>query len=64
VFIAEENTVCTLKRPGLTAKKWKKKSFYEEKSLVGSLWASIKVKKNNRLIQLTDVFCLLLLINN
>jgi hypothetical protein len=35
VFVAEENVVCTLKWPGLTANKEKKSLFYEEKSLVG-----------------------------
>jgi hypothetical protein len=35
VFVAQENIVCTLKWPSLTAKIGKKYSFYKEKSLVG-----------------------------
>jgi len=34
VFVAQENIVCTLKWPSLTAEK-QKKNFNKEKSLVG-----------------------------
>ncbi len=35
MFVEQEKIVCTLKWPSVFAKKWKKSSFYEEKSLVG-----------------------------
>jgi hypothetical protein len=35
VFVEQENIVCTLKWLSVIAKKRKKSSFYEEKSLVG-----------------------------
>ncbi len=47
MFVKQENIVCTLKWPSLTAKKRKKSSFYEEKSLVGLTLGAMKITSNH-----------------
>jgi hypothetical protein len=50
VFADQENVVCTLKWPSLTAKTGKKSSFCKEKSLVGWTPEQILNKVLNRKI--------------